>query len=213
MFAVIRVLLLAAFGGASFGIGMKLAGTGRPTSLTPVTDGEAESPGHDPRETVRFLGQTLFEESEEVISHEEIPLDNRKGTTPLNSEHTLSRTVETTLELEKEEDLEKKLGMGLIKLVEGEFKRQISNELGLRLDSTISKKVTLRCSARPGELARFRVVWQQSLRRGLYSVTIGEEIHRIPFQATCGLSYTVESLGDGSDTDETTATEPLQDFV
>ncbi|MBF0588379.1 MAG: hypothetical protein HQL53_04555 [Magnetococcales bacterium] len=199
MFELIRVVFLGVFGGAAMGMGAALPRGERAHPLGPVRHKESgnSQPGASQKEQVRFVGETLYEESQPILTHEEIPLDNRKGTTTLQSEHTLIRTVETALELEKEEELEKKIGMGLLKLVEGEFKRQVAFELGLRLDTKVTKRVSLRCSAKPGEFARFQVAWKQDIRRGVFSVEIGEVLYRFPFQATCGLSYSVERLGDG----------------
>ncbi len=143
--------------------------------------------------TVTVVDHALQEETEVVLATEEIPLDNRFGNKLLHSEHEFARSASISLQVGRGNRQGATMRSTLMKLLESRTEGEISKNLGIKIGSQISRKVRLKFSTDPGCLVRYRVIWKQHSRRGIFTLGIGSKRVEVPYLVAYGLFHSVES--------------------
>lgn len=144
--------------------------------------------------SIQTLGHTLVDEKNLVLATEEIPLDNRFGSKPLESEHEFAHTATISLQIGRTGKTSVGFKSSLLKALESRTEGEINKSLGIEVGSRISRRVRLKFATDPGKCVRYRVVWSQQSRRGVFDVQIGKRIVGIPYMVAYGLSHAVESI-------------------
>ena len=141
-----------------------------------------------------FVADVFLKESEAVSTEEEIPLDNRHGSSPLISEHEFSRTVNNSFSINKENNLNGRIKTSLWSLVETEVKKNLTKSLGIEIGEQITRRVTVRLEAAPGKFVKYRLIWKQKQREGTALINIENKEIQVPYTTTYGLFHSVESV-------------------
>jgi hypothetical protein len=156
-----------------------------------VQAGEAPPP-------VQFFRESVLDETPIILATEDIPLDNRFGNQMLVSEHEFSRTATIGLTLGKSHGGASQVSSSLWSIVQTLAQEEIQKSLKVEFGTQISRRVKIVFSADPGHLVRYRVVWKQESRRGVFDVQIGGETTTIPYVVAFGLSHAIESVAGSS---------------
>jgi hypothetical protein len=165
---------------------------------------KAASPGTEKTPQVRsgnvsarsfsILGETSQGEHETVISTEDVPLDNRHGSSPISSQHEFSQTAKVSVSISKEKGLEAGMSGEIWSLIEANLSGNIAETIGIQIGQEITRRVTVKFEALPGKFVRYRVVWKQNVKEGLFDVTVGAKTIRVPYKAVYGLFHSIESI-------------------
>ena len=147
-------------------------------------------------EDIRIVEESVIEDSNVILSKEDVPLDNRFGEKSLMSEHLFSRTANITMEMERTKDFSGSLGADIFSLLEAKAQTKLSRALGFKIGSEITREIKLKFSAAPGQFAHYIVTWKQDTRRGVYKMTMDNKQYSIPFMVTYGLCHSVESIDE-----------------
>lgn len=131
-----------------------------------------------------------------VISTEDIPLDNRHGSSPISSEHEFSQTAKISVSLVKNQEVSAGINATVWSVFEADLNARIAKNLGVEIGQEIHRRVTVKFEALPGKFVRYRVVWKQNVRRGNFEVAIGSKNVKIPYEAIYGLFHSIESISD-----------------
>ena len=141
-----------------------------------------------------FVADKLLRENEVVSTEEEIPLDNRYGSSPLISEHEFSRTVNSSFKLNNEQNLNGRIKTSLWTLIETEVKKNLTKAIGIEIGEQITRRVTVKLEAAPGEFVRYKLIWKQKQREGAALISVQNKEIQIPYSTTYGLFHSVESV-------------------
>lgn len=145
-------------------------------------------------DSVNLLEEKVCEENDTIIGTEEIPLDNRFGSSTLVSEHEFTRTATTHLKIEHDKNIEGRFKVGVWSVLEAEVRSNLAKGIGMELGDQVSRRVTVKFEAAPGKLVRYRVLWKQNTRKGVFSISVGTQTVQLPYSVTFGLYHSVESL-------------------
>ena len=142
----------------------------------------------------QFVSDSILSEQEIISTEEEIPLDNRHGSSPLISEHEFSRTVTNSFILSKSQVMDGKIKTSLWTLIETEVRKNLTKSIGIEIGEQITRRVTVKLEAAPGQFVRYKLVWKQKQRDGSALVNIKKKEFQIPYSTTYGLFHAVESV-------------------
>jgi len=142
----------------------------------------------------RFVSDMFLKESEVVSTAEDIPLDNRHGSSPLISEHEFSRTVTNSFSINKESNLNARIKTSLWSLLETEIKKNLTKSLGIEVGEQVTRRVTVRLEAAPGKFDKYRLTWKQKQREGAALISVENKEIQVPYTTTYGLFHSVESI-------------------
>jgi len=144
--------------------------------------------------TFQFVSDKMLSEREIVSMQEEIPLDNRHGTSPLISEHEFSRTVTNSFVINKTQLTDGRIKTSLWTLIETEVRKNLSKSMGIEFGEQITRRVTVKFEAAPGTLVRYKIIWKQKQRDGSALINMENKQLQIPYSSTFGLFHAVESI-------------------
>lgn len=145
---------------------------------------------------VRIIEDQVHEEKQVVIGVEEMPLDNRYGTSTVVSEHEFTRTEKTHLTVEETKNVQGLIKGGIWSLIEAEIKNVLSKTLAVEIGGEISRRVTLKLEAPPGKMVRYRISWKQTKRVGSIKLVMGKKTFDVPYTINHGLFHSLESLSE-----------------
>jgi hypothetical protein len=145
-------------------------------------------------DSIDFLEEKVYEENDTIIGTEEIPLDNRLGSSTLISEHEFARTATTHLKIEHDENIKGRFKAEVWSVLEAEVRSSLAKAIGMEFGDQVSCRVTVKFEAAPGKLVRYRVRWKQNTRRGIFSIGVGNQTVQVPYSVTFGLYHSIESL-------------------
>jgi len=148
--------------------------------------------------TIQFLREVISEEQSIVLATEEVPLDNRFGNKVLVSEHEFVRTASITFSTARDRLTTSGVTGGLWTIVEGLAQEEIRKTLNIELNAQITRRVKVVFSTEPGHLVRYKVVWKQDSRRGLFVVDVEGNMYNVPYIVVFGLSHAIESIAGES---------------
>ncbi|MEO5345522.1 MAG: hypothetical protein H7834_03970 [Magnetococcus sp. YQC-9] len=154
-------------------------------------------PERAPITLIDLVGERLIGEETIILATEEVPLDNRHGNKVLTSEHEFVRTAEISFAVDRSQERVNQLKSSMLRLVDGLVEKELKKTLHIEFGTQITRRVKIHFSTEPGQMVRYRLIWKQTSRRGIYYVNIGAERHVVPYVVTFGLSHAVESLGEG----------------
>ncbi|MBF0097034.1 MAG: hypothetical protein HQM04_13380 [Magnetococcales bacterium] len=143
---------------------------------------------------ITILGESVVKELPVVLATEEIPLDNRYGTTMLVSEHEFVRTATVGLSVGREQVLSANMKSILWPVLESVVQDELKKSLRIDFGTQVTRRVKIVFSAEPGHLVRYRLVWRQDSRQGVYDIRMGNEQLSVPYMVTFGLFHAVESV-------------------
>jgi hypothetical protein len=131
------------------------------------------------------------QEHAETIDIEEFPLDNRYGSDDLTVEHEFSKTVTNEISIEEKGQLQGRIGLDLLGILEGELIKLLSRQIGYTNGESTTRRYTARLSVKKGDFVVYTVVWRRKIRHGKYEVLVGKQRVVFPFRACFGLEYEV----------------------
>ncbi|MBF0212555.1 MAG: hypothetical protein HQM00_03200 [Magnetococcales bacterium] len=156
-----------------------------------------EHPERVPTAMIELVGERLLQEESIILATEEVPLDNRHGNKVLTSEHEFTRTAEISFAVDRSQERSNQIKSSILRLVDGLVEKELKKVLHIEFGTQITRRVKIHFSTEPGQMVRYRLVWKQTSRRGVFYFNVGAERHVVPYVVTFGLSHAVESLGDG----------------
>lgn len=154
---------------------------------------KTEASGVGKNGSIRFLHDQPLNEGSVMLSTEEVPLDNRFGSSVLMSEHEFVQAATSSLKIDQSSTSSRRLQVSWA-LLEGELNGQISRSLGVEIGSQITRRVNLKFEAAAGKFVLYRIVWKQNSRKGLAEIELGTQIVQVPYEVIYGLYHSVESL-------------------
>ncbi|CAK0765283.1 hypothetical protein CCP3SC1_450016 [Gammaproteobacteria bacterium] len=155
--------------------------------------------------TLQLLREAITEEQPIILATEEVPLDNRFGNNVLVSEHEFVRTASISFSMARDHQSTSGITGGLWAVVEGLAQDEIKKTLNIELNSQVTRRVKVVFSTAPGHLVRYRVIWKQEARRGMFAVDVGGKVYSVPYLVVFGLSHAIESIAGESLMDKTGA--------
>jgi hypothetical protein len=147
--------------------------------------------------TVDIVKEYIVSDESLILATEDVPLDNRYGDQDLSSEHEFARTATISLEVAHNREVGSALNSGFFKAFETKIADELSKSLGTKIGSQITRRVRLKFSVGPQKYSKYRIVWKQESRRGLFEIMVSnKKRYKIPYMVTYGLSHSVESISD-----------------
>ncbi|MBF0339540.1 MAG: hypothetical protein HQL95_01085 [Magnetococcales bacterium] len=150
-----------------------------------------------PTAMIELVGERLLQEESLILATEDVPLDNRHGNKVLTSEHEFVRTAEISFAVDRSHARSNQVKSSVMRLVDALVEKELKKVLHIEFGTQITRRVKIHFSTEPGQMVRYRLVWKQTSRRGIYYINVGAEQHIVPYVVTFGLSHAVESLGEG----------------
>jgi hypothetical protein len=141
----------------------------------------------------RLLKDKDCTDSVSTFDSEEYLLDNRHGSESMTVEQEISKT--TTNNLTIEEGALNKLDMtaGITSVIKGQIAKDLSEQIGVVVGQTVSKRHTFRFSVSPGDAVIYTIVWKNRVRNGTYNFLINQENVTFPYQVQYDLLYGISS--------------------
>lgn len=143
-----------------------------------------------------LVSDSIDADGDIVISTEDVPLDNRHGSSPISSEHEFSQTAKISVSLAKNQEVSAGINATVWSVFEADLNAKIAKNLGVEIGKEIHRRVTVKFEALPGKFVRYRVVWKQNVRRGNFEVAIGSTTTKVPYEVIYGLFHSIESMSD-----------------
>jgi len=143
-----------------------------------------------------LVSDFVDDERDITLSTEDVPLDNRHGSSPISSEHEFSQTAKISVSLVKNQEVSAGVNATVWSVFEADLNAKIAKNLGVEIGQEIHRRVTVKFEALPGKFVRYRVVWKQNVRRGNFEVAIGSKTIKVPYEAIYGLFHSIESISD-----------------
>ncbi|MBW4616791.1 MAG: hypothetical protein KME21_26795 [Desmonostoc vinosum HA7617-LM4] len=160
-------------------------------SRAPQTESNKETPQSG---GILFIRDVNSNEQSVIIGKEEVPLDNRFGSSILESEHEFSQKATRTIRLNSSNDVSGQFKAKILTVLEAEVCAGLAQSLGIDLQQEEFRRVTLRLKADSGKSVLYRIIWRQTQRSGEAEVKVRDQMIRVPYVALYGLSYSVESI-------------------
>lgn len=146
------------------------------------------------QQPINLIDDHDINEQNLVIGIEEVPLDNRYGSSVLVSEHEFSKKARRAVKFERNSALEASLKGNILSIIEAEACGKIAENIGIDLQQEEFRRVTLRFEAAPGKMVLYRVIWKQTQRTGKAQIQLAKGTVRLPYVAVYGLSHSIESI-------------------
>ncbi|MBF0158082.1 MAG: hypothetical protein HQL58_01010 [Magnetococcales bacterium] len=144
--------------------------------------------------SVQILRETVVQESPIILAVEEIPLDNRFGNKVLVSEHEFVRSATIELTMGRHDQSTTEVQAHLWRVLQHVAQEELRKSLNIEVGAQISRRVRITLSTEPGQMVRYKVIWKQDSRRGLFEVKLAGKRQTIPYTVAFGLSHTIESV-------------------
>jgi hypothetical protein len=149
---------------------------------------------HSNTKDFHFIAETSVLENEVISNEEEIPLDNRNGSSPIASEHEFSRTVSNILRLDKTKITGGRVKTNLWTLIETEVKKNLTETTGADIGEQVTRRVSVKLEAAPGKVVKYKIIWKQKQRTGNALISLKNREIQIPDTTTYGLFHSVTSV-------------------
>ncbi len=148
---------------------------------------------------VKILAERVTHEEQIQMEVEDIPLDNRFGSSTLISEHQFTRSATNSLQIEYAHNLDGRIsgGVNLLGVLEVEIKKHFSKSIGIKVDETISRQVTITLEAPPKHSVHYRVIWKQTKRHGVIDYEFNGQLFQVPYTVNYGLYHSTTSIAPG----------------
>jgi hypothetical protein len=147
------------------------------------------------RDKIEILGENEKDNDIRIISKEDFPLDNRKGSGILTTEYKIQKTLSSQLTLEN--NINTNIGINLDTSILNLIKAEISADLSTRIEQSVNQTITrednLTFSVQPGDFVIYTIIWKCINRSGEYLIGINREFMRFNYEVQFGLSYSIES--------------------
>jgi hypothetical protein len=114
---------------------------------------------------------------EEVVTIQEIPLNNR------NSKSSLIVEREFTREASKSVNTETSFGIGFDYYTSLNLERHFS----VKRDDKITERIMVRMEAQPGEVKIYTIIWKEVWRTGYAEFDLGTRREKVVFRLKSGL--------------------------
>jgi hypothetical protein len=150
---------------------------------------------------VQFIKEIGVQDSEEIVSVEKYPLDNRFGDRPLSAVRRVSRESTNELSIDRSREIEGKFGINVLSAIKAEITAHVSRQTGQKIGERVSESQTLNFSVGPRSAVLYEVVWKRTVRSGeIVYLSRGNQV-TIPYRINYGLSCEVRTQGqaDGAD--------------
>jgi hypothetical protein len=134
------------------------------------------------------------------IDREEFPLDNTSGSNMLTVQQEITRSLTSSIEVDKGAELNARLGAKLLSMIDAEIGGKLSANVSETIGQTTSRRQQLEFQVKPGDYVVYTVIWKKRVRKGRYRVTVNGVPHDMPYQASFGLSFEVNSRVGKRDT-------------
>jgi hypothetical protein len=145
---------------------------------------------------IQLIQDTKLRERIEIISVEDIPLDNRFGSNELSVEHEFLKTVSNEVTLENSQEIGGTGSLDLFNLVKAEISRTSSQKYGLSMGETVTRRFNLTFSVKSGDFVVYKVIWKRRVIDGEYHIMFNQNHLVVPYSLQSGLEYEV-STGQG----------------
>jgi hypothetical protein len=127
--------------------------------------------------SIRLLGVIEENRVEEVVTIQEVPLNNR------NSKSSLIVEREFTREAVKSVNIETSFGVGFDYYITLNLERHFS----VKHEDKIIDRVMVRMESKPGEVKIYTIIWKEVWRTGYAEFDLGSRREKVPFRLKSGL--------------------------
>ncbi|MFK0730372.1 MAG: hypothetical protein ACFKPT_23860 [Gloeotrichia echinulata GP01] len=141
----------------------------------------------------QLIQNTQKEEHTEIISIEDIPLDNRFGSEILSVEHEFSKTVNNEVTLAATQEIKGMGSLELFKLIKAEISRTSSQKHELSTGESVTRRFKLIFSVKPGDFVTYKVLWKRRVISGEYHVMVNQSTLIVPYSLQLDLEYEVST--------------------
>ncbi len=142
---------------------------------------------------IQFVKELSVQESEEVVSTEEYPLDNRYGDQAFSTVHQVSRESTNELSVDTSGQLNGKVGLEVFTAIKAEIEAQVSQQTGQKIGEKVTESQTLTFSVGPKSSVLYQVVWKRKIRSGERLYLSGGNPVTVPYRVNYGLSCEVRT--------------------
>jgi len=127
--------------------------------------------------SIRVLDVVEEDRVEEIITIQQVPLNNRNSNSPLVVEREFTR------EAKKVVDSEISFRTGFDYYVSLNLERHF----GIRQEEKIAERIMVRMEAQPGEFKIYTIVWKEVWITGTAEFELGKRREKVPFRLKSGL--------------------------
>jgi|GEM_PF-3137608 len=138
-----------------------------------------------------------IEEDAEILSVDELPLDNRFGSNDLTLEQEFSKTITNEIFLESTQEEKGKLTVDIFKLIQAELTLDLSKKVGHKHGESTTCRYTTTISVKKGDFIIYKITWKRKIRRSKYEIQIDNQLYVIPSVARYGVEYEITSSRKG----------------
>lgn len=143
--------------------------------------------------SIQFVKELSVQESEEVVSTEEYPLDNRYGDQAFSTVRQVSRESTNELSVNTSGQLNGKVGIEVFTAIKAEIEAQVSQQTGQKIGEKVTESQTLTFSVGPKSSVLYKVVWKRKIRSGERLYLSGGNPVTVPYRVNYGLSCEVRT--------------------
>lgn len=141
----------------------------------------------------KILREFAVQEDTETLAVDELPLDNRFGSTVLILEQEFSKSAVNEISFESTYNQQGKLTVNIIKLLQAELSLDLSKSIGYKHGEITTCRYTTTISVNTGDFIMYKITWKRKIRRSNYEVLIDDQHHVIPVVARYGVEYGITS--------------------
>lgn len=142
----------------------------------------------------KILREFDIEEDIEVLSVEELPLDNRFGSNVLTLEQEFSKNAINEISFESIKEEQEKLNADIFKILQAELTLNLSKKVGYKHGESITCRYTTTINVNTGDYIIYKITWKRKVRRSKYEIIFDNQHYIIPSVARYGVEYEITSI-------------------
>jgi hypothetical protein len=127
--------------------------------------------------SIRLLNVVEENRVEEIVTIQEVPLNNRNSKSPLVVEREFTREAARSV------NIETSFGIGFDYYIFLNLERHFS----VKREDKITERVMVRMEAQPGEVKIYTIIWKEVWRTGYAEFDLGARREKVPFRLKSGL--------------------------
>jgi hypothetical protein len=140
-----------------------------------------------------ILREFDIEEDTEIISVDELPLDNRFGSQVLILEQEFSKSANNEISFESTQEQQGKVTADFLKILKAELTLDLSKNIGYKHGESTTCRYTTKISVKTGDFIIYTIIWKRKIRRSNYEIQVENQRYVIPIVARYGVEYEIKS--------------------
>lgn len=144
-------------------------------------------------EPFKILREFDVEEDTEILSVDELPLDNRFGSQVLILEQEFSKSANNEISFESTQEQQGKVTADFLRILKAELTLDLSKNIGYKYGESTTCRYITKISVNTGDFIIYTIIWKRKIRRSNYEIQIENQRYIISVVARYGVDYEITS--------------------